>query len=127
LLVLHTLDELGSSSQQLIRLLRRAKNEMDWELCKELARFLMALDESGDTLRADLGEVGLAPSLSSSSGGGGDEIGLVGHGKTSKMSFSNRNGIGVGLGIATRSDTSRRKGSRSDEATGDKTSDYFSQ
>ena len=23
----------------------------DWELCKELSRFLMALDESGETLR----------------------------------------------------------------------------
>ena len=25
--------------------------EEDWELCKELARFLAALDDSGDTLR----------------------------------------------------------------------------
>jgi hypothetical protein len=59
LLVLHTLDELGSSSQQLIRLLQRAKDERDWELCKELARFLMALDESGDTLKRALEDVGL--------------------------------------------------------------------
>ncbi|KAK5163008.1 hypothetical protein LTR04_002826 [Oleoguttula sp. CCFEE 6159] len=51
LLVLHTFEELSSSSQQLIRLLLRAKEEQDWELCKELARFLMALDESGATLR----------------------------------------------------------------------------
>ncbi|KAI9829133.1 MAG: hypothetical protein M1832_000156 [Thelocarpon impressellum] len=54
LLILHTFEELGSSSQQLVRLLGRAKEERDWELCKELARFLMALDESGATLRKAL-------------------------------------------------------------------------
>lgn len=50
LLILHTFEELGSSSEQLVRLLERAKDEGDWELCKELARFLTALDESGATL-----------------------------------------------------------------------------
>jgi len=50
LLILHTFEELGSSSEQLVRLLSRAKDEEDWELCKELARFLTALDETGDTL-----------------------------------------------------------------------------
>lgn len=59
LLVLHTLDELGNSSGQLIMLLRRARAEGDWDLCKELARFLMALDASGETLRRALEEVGL--------------------------------------------------------------------
>ena len=54
LLVLHTFEELSSSSEQLIRLLRRAKDEGDWELCKELARFLTALDGSGETLREAL-------------------------------------------------------------------------
>lgn len=51
LLVLHTFESLTRSSEQLLRLLRRAKDERDWELCKELARFLMALDETGNTLR----------------------------------------------------------------------------
>jgi hypothetical protein len=50
LLILHTFEELSSSSEQLVRLLSRAKDEEDWELCKELARFLTALDETGDTL-----------------------------------------------------------------------------
>ena len=50
MLVLHTFEELSSSSEQLVRLLSRAKDEEDWELCKELARFLTALDESGATL-----------------------------------------------------------------------------
>ncbi|KAB8339061.1 hypothetical protein FH972_021997 [Carpinus fangiana] len=51
LLVLHTLEEISSDSPQVSRLLRAAKEAQDWELCKELARFLMALDETGNTLR----------------------------------------------------------------------------
>ena len=54
LLVLHTLSDLHSTSPQVIRLLRAAKDAQDWELCKELARFLMALDESGATLQKAL-------------------------------------------------------------------------
>ncbi|KAF2639870.1 RIC1-domain-containing protein [Massarina eburnea CBS 473.64] len=54
LLVLHTFEELSSTGDQVVRLLQRAKEEQDWDLCKELARFLMALDESGDTLRRTL-------------------------------------------------------------------------
>lgn len=54
LLVLHNFEELSSSSEQLVHLLGRAKDEGDWELCKELARFLTALDESGATLREAL-------------------------------------------------------------------------
>ena len=59
LLILHTFEELSSSSEQLVRLLSRAKDEGDWELCKELARFLTALDESGATLREALEMVNL--------------------------------------------------------------------
>lgn len=62
LLVLHTFEELSSSSDQLLRLLRRAKQEQDFELCKELSRFLMALDQSGQTLRNALEVVELMPS-----------------------------------------------------------------
>ncbi|KAH9865489.1 hypothetical protein J1614_009074 [Plenodomus biglobosus] len=59
LLVLHTFEELRSTGDQVVRLLQRAKDEQDWELCKELARFLMALDESGATLRSTLERVEL--------------------------------------------------------------------
>ena len=59
LLILHTFEELSSSSEQLVRLLARAKDEEDWELCKELARFLTALDESGTTLTEALEMVNL--------------------------------------------------------------------
>jgi hypothetical protein len=54
LLVLHTFEELRPTGDQVVRLLQRAKDEQNWELCKELARFLMALDESGATLRSTL-------------------------------------------------------------------------
>jgi hypothetical protein len=47
-----------------VRLLQRAKDEQDWELCKELARFLMALDETGVTLKSTLELVELrSPSM----------------------------------------------------------------
>lgn len=59
LLILHTFEELSSSSEQLVRLLSRAKDEGDWELCKELARFLTALDETGVTLMEALELVNL--------------------------------------------------------------------
>ncbi|KAI2629373.1 DUF1339 domain protein [Xylaria nigripes] len=51
LLILHTFEELDAASEQSVRLLSRAIGEEDWELCKELARFLAAMDESGETLR----------------------------------------------------------------------------
>jgi hypothetical protein len=122
LLVLHTLDELGSSSQQLIRLLRRAKDEMDWELCKDLARFLMALDESGDTLRAALAEVDLAPQPSGADGAG-DDNDLIS--RTSRLSMSN--GTSVGLGIATRLDFAKLQGREAGSQRNGEGDDYFSQ
>ncbi|KAL8715242.1 MAG: hypothetical protein Q9220_001200 [cf. Caloplaca sp. 1 TL-2023] len=59
LLVLHTFQELEASTEHCIRLLQKAKEANDWDLCKELARFLMALDESGDTLRKALSRTNL--------------------------------------------------------------------
>ena len=59
LLVLHTFEEMETSSESCVRLLQQAKEVGDWDLCKELARFLMALDGSGDTLRAALERIDL--------------------------------------------------------------------
>ena len=59
LLVLHTFQEMDTSSEQCIRLLQRAEEAGDWDLCKELARFLMALDASGNTLREALDRMNL--------------------------------------------------------------------
>lgn len=59
LLILHTLEQLSSSSKDMVRLFARAVQEGDWDLCKELARFLTALDNSGKTLREALALVEL--------------------------------------------------------------------
>lgn len=69
LLILHTFEELSSSSEQLVRLLARAKDEGDWDLCKELARFLMALDETGRTLEEALEMVNLRSPQEDRNGG----------------------------------------------------------
>lgn len=65
LLVLHTLEEAESGSEQCVRLLQKAKERGDWDLCKELARFLMALDESGEELRKAVQRMDLHSSSSS--------------------------------------------------------------
>lgn len=67
LLVLHTLEEAGSTSsdaEQCVRLLQKAKESGDWDLCKELARFLMALDQSGNELRKAMQKIGFQPAHS---------------------------------------------------------------
>lgn len=51
LIILHTLEESESISEQSVRLFSRAIDEGDWDLCKELARFLAALDETGGVLK----------------------------------------------------------------------------
>jgi hypothetical protein len=51
LIVLHTLEELDAATEQPVRLLTRAMREGDWDLCKELARFLAALDDTGEVLQ----------------------------------------------------------------------------
>jgi hypothetical protein len=85
------LDELETGEEQVLRLLEKAKQEQDWELCKELARFLMALDTSGDTLRRALRLVGLqGPSDGHKSS---ETAGL-------SLTLNAKNGVnGVGLGI----------------------------
>lgn len=64
LIILHTLDEelLDSSAttEQSVRLLSRAMAEGDWDLCKELARFLAAMDETGQVLRDVMQTVNIA-------------------------------------------------------------------
>lgn len=59
LLVLHTFEQEEHEAFQVhefARLLQRAIAEQDWELCRELARFLVGIDSSGQTLRDALAE-----------------------------------------------------------------------
>ncbi|OJD22088.1 hypothetical protein ACJ73_06569 [Blastomyces percursus] len=65
LLVLQAFDEKedGGADEgiedSVVRLLRLASQKGDWELCGELARFLIALDDSGEMLQRAVVKVGL--------------------------------------------------------------------
>jgi len=59
LLVLHAFDETSFNMQQSARLLQAAKEAGDFELCKELARFLVGIDESGQMLRTAIANADL--------------------------------------------------------------------
>lgn len=49
----------GQIEDYVVRLIAIASQKGDWELCGELARFLIALDASGDMLRRAISRVGL--------------------------------------------------------------------
>ncbi len=68
LLVLHTLEENDFRVHEFARLLRRAGGEEEWELCREVARFLVGIDTSGETLRAALAEARLGENMSNNGG-----------------------------------------------------------
>lgn len=70
LLILHAFDEGSFNTQQIATLLTRAKDAGDWELCKELARFLVGIDESGGLLRKVFVSVGLHSASHSNWGDG---------------------------------------------------------
>jgi RAB6A-GEF complex partner protein 1 len=56
LLVLHNLEQLDEDSSDAIRLLKSAVNAKDWQLCRELLRFLHSIDETGTVLRNALAQ-----------------------------------------------------------------------
>ncbi|KAJ5587780.1 uncharacterized protein N7459_003545 [Penicillium hispanicum] len=49
----------GRIEEYVVRLIGLASQKGDWELCAELARFLIALDASGEMLQRAIGRVGL--------------------------------------------------------------------
>ncbi|KAJ5436799.1 Ribosome control protein 1 [Penicillium cf. griseofulvum] len=51
----------GRIEEYVVRLIALASQKGDWELCAELARFLIALDASGEMLRRAISRVGLRP------------------------------------------------------------------
>ncbi|PGH27383.1 hypothetical protein AJ80_00861 [Polytolypa hystricis UAMH7299] len=76
LLVLQAFDEGEGGDDRIedsvVRLLKLASQRTDWELCGELARFMMALDGSGAMLKRAVSRVGLrkgAGGMNSSSSG----------------------------------------------------------
>lgn len=54
LLVLHNLEKSGNTEQNTVKLFKMAYDEGDLGLCKELARFLTAIDPTGSTLKRTL-------------------------------------------------------------------------
>ncbi|WZH39585.1 RIC1-domain-containing protein [Fusarium acuminatum] len=106
LIILHTLDELGSSTEQSVRLLSRAMREGDWELCKELARFLAAMDETGETLQEAMKMVGVALKQDS----GQDSIGARLQIPPSRVTNGGGSGLTSGDEDGT-SESDRRSGS----------------
>ncbi|GAA5957240.1 hypothetical protein JCM3765_000401 [Sporobolomyces pararoseus] len=63
LLVLHNLEPIEQSSKDTVRLLTTAMQVGDWNLCRELLRFLYSLDRTGLILRAALSESSALPNL----------------------------------------------------------------
>ncbi|KAF7792481.1 hypothetical protein EIP86_003522 [Pleurotus ostreatoroseus] len=59
LLVLHNLEQLDTEHGDAIRLLKSAMEAQEWQLCRELLRFLRSVDESGHALRTAIKETGL--------------------------------------------------------------------
>lgn len=127
LLVLHTFEELSSTGDQVVRLLQRAKAEQDWDLCKELARFLMALDESGTTLRKTLELVELKSPSATGSGlqphftFDTSRLGIPRRARNSSRNGQKAGGMGLGMemghefsgGQGGSADASSRESSRS--------------
>jgi len=59
LLVLHTLEQHEQNFENTSRLLKLAYDAHNWDLCKELSRFITATDPTGETLRKTLKEAGI--------------------------------------------------------------------
>lgn len=54
--MLHNLEQLDEDNSDAVRLLQRAIEGEDWQLCRELLRFLHSIDETGNALRNALSE-----------------------------------------------------------------------
>lgn len=130
LLVLQALDDeedeetsKARTEDSAVRLLGLAAHKSDWDLCAELARFLIALDGSGDMLRRTIDRVGIRRSMTPQKVGNPTEAG-------------NRNmrGLGLTLGIPAvpsplsprRTEHRRRKGSDMSSIASDGTTSNLS-
>ena len=57
--MLHTLEQHEQNFENTSRLLKLAYDAHNWDLCKELSRFITATDPTGETLRKTLKEAGI--------------------------------------------------------------------
>ncbi|KAG8764188.1 hypothetical protein FRC11_000042 [Ceratobasidium sp. 423] len=63
LIVLHTLNELDQSHEDVIRLLQKAIDGKEWSLCRDVLRFLQSADDTGLALRRAVTLSGLLPEV----------------------------------------------------------------
>ncbi|KAJ5794261.1 hypothetical protein N7457_000860 [Penicillium paradoxum] len=97
LLVLQALDDEeqghdGRIEEYVVRLIALASQKGDWELCAELARFLIALDASGEMLQRAITRVGLRSNSRSSTKGAFP-------GSTTRFGSAGIQGLGLNLPI----------------------------
>lgn len=59
LLVLHSTEQLGENSDNAVRLLKKALDAKDWQLCRDVLRFLQSIDDSGKVLQHALSLAGI--------------------------------------------------------------------
>ncbi len=68
--MLHGLEQLDGMNADAIRLLRSATSAQDWQLCREILRFLHSIDDTGAALQSALVETQIIPSKDSELGEG---------------------------------------------------------
>lgn len=59
LLVLHSTEQLDENSDNAVRLLKKALDAKDWQLCRDVLRFLQSIDDSGKVLQHALSLAGI--------------------------------------------------------------------
>jgi RAB6A-GEF complex partner protein 1 len=61
-LVLHNLEQLDEHHDDAVRLLKVAQEAQEWQLCRELLRFLHSIDDSGTALKRVLARASITDS-----------------------------------------------------------------
>lgn len=74
LLVLHNLEQFLDADQDIIRLLQKALEAEDMNLCRELVHFLRSIDNSGDALREAMRTLSLDVGGNQAQSGGGSDV-----------------------------------------------------
>ncbi|KAF8640739.1 hypothetical protein AX17_000390 [Amanita inopinata Kibby_2008] len=71
LLVLHSMEQLEEDCDNAVRLLRKAVEAKDWQLCRDLLRFLQSIDDTGKVLQHTLSQIDICdvPALVSKQAG----------------------------------------------------------
>ena len=59
MLVLHNLEQREENNKDALRLLQSAIDAQDWQLCREILRFLHSIDDTGTALRQALIETNM--------------------------------------------------------------------